>query len=138
MSGLNCLGAILGVVVAGSAMAAPAAKSSWTVFEKMPEGVIYIDQASIRRSGDSADMWVLIDYAQPQPDRTGKNILSDKLHYRYDCAGQQESILTSAAYAGAMATGAVIDTNTDAPKMMPVGPGTTAEQMLQRACRAAK
>jgi hypothetical protein len=128
-----------GLVAAGSpASAKPAAGPVWAKLEVLPEGTIYINSASIRRSGTSADMWVLIDYAQPQPDRTGKSIRSDKLHYRYDCAGRQESILTSAAYAGAMATGVVVDTNNDPPKLTPVSPGTTAEQMLMRACGMAK
>jgi hypothetical protein len=128
-----------GMMAAGpAATGAPAPKAKWLVFEAMSEGTIYIDPDSIRTHGNRADMWVLIDYKQPQPDRTGKQIRSDKLHYRYDCAGRQESILTSAAYAGAMATGAIVDTNTDPPKLTPVSPGTTGEAMLKRACGTAK
>jgi hypothetical protein len=115
------------------ALAKTAAAPKWAVFESMPEGVIYVDPGSITKQGNFADMWVLIDYKQPQDDRTGKQIKSDKLHYRYDCAGRQFSIVTSSAYAGAMGTGAVIDVNAD-PQLNPVPPGTTADQMLKRAC----
>jgi hypothetical protein len=114
-----------------------AAAPNWVVFEMMPEGTIYIDPASIQKQGDRADMWVLIDYKQPLDDRTGKKVQSDKLHYRYDCSARQFSIITSSAHVGPMGGGAVIDVNTD-PQMAPVPPGTTAEQMWQRACGGAK
>jgi hypothetical protein len=123
--------AIAAFIMLGLA-AAPAPK--WVAIESLPEGVIYIDPGSIRRQGNIAEMWVLIDYAQPQPDRTGKPIRSDKLHYRYNCAARQESITTSTAHAGAMATGAIVDTNTDAPAYVAVAPGTPGDKMLQRAC----
>jgi hypothetical protein len=116
--------------------AAPVVARTWSVFETMAEGSIYIDAGSIERHGSRADMWVLIDYKQPQDDRTGKKIKSDTLHYRYDCSAKQFSIVTSSAHAGAMGSGAVIDVNAD-PQMSSVPPGTTAEQMWKRACSGA-
>jgi hypothetical protein len=121
----------------GAAQPKAAATPKWQVFEMLPEGTIYIDPASIQKQGNRADMWVLIDYKQPQDDRTGNKIKSDKLHYRYDCSARQFSIVTSTAHAGPMGGGAVIDTNAE-PQMTPVPPGTTAEQMWQRACSSGK
>jgi hypothetical protein len=138
MGRASALMVVIGLAGLGSsAMAKPAAGPAWLAFEAMPEGTIYIDPASIQRQGNRAEMWVLIDYKQPQDDRTGKKIKSDKLHYRYDCAGKQFSIVTSSAYAGAMGSGAVIDVNAE-PQPSPVPPGTTAEQMWQRACSGKK
>lgn len=126
------------LAVAGSmALSKPATGPNWVVFEVMPEGTIYVDPGSIQRQGNRADMLVLIDYKQPQDDRTGKKINSDTLHYRYDCSGRQFSILSSSAHAGAMGSGAIIDTNADA-QMNLVPPGTTAEQMWKRACGEAR
>lgn len=126
---------IIGSLVAtsGAAVSKAAKAPHWVIFETLPEGIIFIDAASIQKQGNRADMWVLIDYKQPQDDRTGKKIKSDKLHYRYDCDGRTFTIVTSSAHAGAMGNGAVIDVNAD-PQVSPVPPGTTAEQMWKRAC----
>ena len=115
---------------------APVPASEWVVFEATPEATIYIDSSSIRREGDRAEMWALIDYPTPQPDKTGKQVLSDKLQYQYDCSGRQLSIIATSAHAGPMATGEVINVNPDPPELMRVPEGTAAERMWARACGA--
>ena len=104
------------------------------MFEAAPEATIYIDPSTIRREGDRAEMWALIDYKTPQPDKTGKQVLSDKLKYQYDCQARQLSITDTSAHAGPMASGEVINVNPDPPELTPVPAGTTAEKMWARAC----
>jgi hypothetical protein len=113
---------------------APARVSEWVVFEATPEATIYIDPSTIRREGDRAEMWALIDYKTPQPDKTGKQVLSDKLQYQYDCKARQLSIIATSAHAGPMASGEIINVNPDPPQVTPIPAGTTAEQMWARAC----
>ena len=108
--------------------------SEWVVFETAPEATIYIDPSTIRREGDRAEMWALIDYRTPQPDKTGKQVLSDKLQYQYDCRARQLSIIATSAHAGPMASGDIINVNPDPPEVTPVPAGTTAEKMWARAC----
>jgi len=127
-----CGFAVFGGIATGQSAVPP----RWTVFETLPEGVIYIDPASITRTGNQADMWVLIDYKQPQADASGKPIRSDTLHYRYDCTARTFTILASSAHAGQMGAGAIIDSNADL-KPAPVPSGTTAEDMWLRACARA-
>jgi hypothetical protein len=120
--------------IIGLLLAAGAPAPKWVTFETLPDGVIYIDPASVKRQGTQADMWVLIDYKVGQPDKVGKTVKSDTLHYRYDCKGKQFTLLATTAHAGAMGTGEVVDANPDLPPMSPVPPDTTAERMWQRAC----
>ena len=119
-----------------TAVAAPAAVTvpEWVVFEATPDATIYIDPSTIRREGDRAEMWALIDYKTPQPDKTGKQVLSDKLQYQYDCGARQLSIIATSAHAGPMGTGEIINVNPDPPELTPVPAGTTAEKMWVRAC----
>ena len=112
----------------------PEPVAEWVVFESVPEATIYVDPSTVQRSGDSAEMWVLIDYAQPLPDKTGKQVMSDKLHYRYDCKARLLSIVDTSAHTGPMATGQLVNVNPDAPEVTPVPPGTTAEKMWRHAC----
>jgi len=115
----------------------PAPIAEWVVFEASPDATIYIDPTTIQKDGDHAEMWVLIDYKQPQPDKTGKQVLSEKLHYQYDCKARLFSIIGTSAHAGPMASGETINVNPDPPQLAPVPAGTTAEQMWQRACGGA-
>lgn len=112
----------------------PEAVAEWVVFESMPEATIYVDPSTIHRQGDRAEMWVLIDYKQALPDKTGKQVLSDKIHYQYDCKGKTLSIVGTSAHAGPMASGEIINVNPDPPEETPVPPGTTAENMWKHAC----
>jgi len=112
----------------------PEPVAEWVVFESMPEATIYVDPSTIHRQGDHAEMWVLIDYKQALPDKTGKQVLSDKIHYQYDCKGKTLSIVGTSAHAGPMASGEIINVNPDPPEETPVPPGTTAENMWKHAC----
>ena len=122
---------------AAAAPATPAPVAGWVVFEAVPDATIYVDPSTIHKEGDRAEMWALIDYRKPQPDKTGKQVLSDKLQYQYDCAGRQLTIVATSAHAGPMASGEIINVSPDPPQLTPVPPGTTAERMWARACGAA-
>jgi hypothetical protein len=123
--------------VFGIALCEPAPVAEWVVFETMTDATIYIDPSTIRKDGDRAVMWALIDYRKPQLDKTGKQVMSDKLHYQYDCRGRQFSIIATSAHAGAMASGEIINVNPDPPQLTPVPAGSTAEKMWLHACGAA-
>jgi hypothetical protein len=125
---------LLAVVVCGIASCKPAPRSEWVVFEAAPDATIYVDPSTVRKKAGQAEMWVLIDYASPQPDKTGKQVMSDKLHYQYDCVGKQLSITDTSAHSGPMGGGETINVNPDPPVLTPVPAGTTAEKMWQHAC----
>src|SRR5258705_6411097 len=126
---------LLAAVVCGFASCKPP-PAEWDVFEATPEATIYVDPSSIHKEGDRAEMWALIDYKEPQPDKTGKRVSSDKLRYQYDCKAKQFSITATSAHAGPMASGETINVNPDPPQVTPVPPGTMAERMWERACAA--
>ena len=127
-------GMLLMAVVYGIAPCKPALGAEWVVFEAAPDATIYVDTSTIHKDGGRAEMWVLIDYKTPQLDKTGKHVLSDKLHYQYECKEKQLSIIATSAHAGPMASGETININPDPPQLRPVPEGTTAEQMWKRAC----
>ena len=116
-------------------LCSPAQAQEWLIFDTAPEGSIYINPSSIRKEGSRAEMWVLIDYKMPQPDKTGKQVLSDKLHYQYDCKAKQFSIIETSAHAGPMGSGETININPDPPQLTAVPENSTAEKMWERACR---
>lgn len=125
---------LLATIVAGVASCKPAPAAEWVVFETMPEATIYVDPSTIKVDGERAEMWALIDYRQPQPDKTGKQVLSDKIRYEYDCKLKLVSITDTSAHAGPMATGDIININPDPPQVAPVPADSTAEKLWRHAC----
>ena len=112
----------------------PVFAADWVIFHAAPDASLYTDPATIEKEGNNATMWVLIDYKQPQPDKTGKQVLSDKLHYQYHCKDKTLSIIATTAYTGPMASGDIVNENPDAPQVTPIDPGTLAEDMWKQAC----
>ena len=118
----------------GITLCNPSSAADWVVFHAAPEASIYTDPSTVHKEGDSAQMTALIDYARPQLDKTGKQVLSDKVHYLYNCREKTLSITGTSAYAGHMGSGALINENPDAPQVTPVEAGTLAEDMWKHAC----
>ena len=112
----------------------PVFAADWVELQSEPEATLYTQPSTIQKEGDNATMWVLINYKQPLLDKTGKQVLSDKLHYQYHCKDKMESIIATTAYTGPMASGDIVNENPDAPQVTPIAPGTLAEVMFKQAC----
>lgn len=121
-------------VTLGVAVCNPLFAAQWVVLHAAPEATLYTDPSTLDKEGNNATLWVLIDYKQPQLDKTGKHVLSDKLHYQFHCKDQTLSIIATTAYAGPMASGEIVNENPDAPQVTPIDPGTLAEDMWKQAC----
>ena len=118
----------------GLALCNPSLAGDWVVFHAAPEASLYTDPSTVQKEGDSAKMTVMIDYAQPQMDKTGKQVLSDKVYYLYNCKEKTLSIIGTSAYAGHMGSGELINENPDPPQVTPVEAQTLAEDMWKHAC----
>ena len=116
------------------AVCPPVFAADWVELQSEPEATLYTQPSTIQKEGDNATLWVLINYKQPLLDKTGKQVLSDKLHYQYHCKDKMESIIATTAYTGPMASGDIVNENPDAPQVTPIAPGTLAEVMFKQAC----
>jgi len=116
------------------ALCTPSWAADWVELQSEPEATLYTQPSTIQKEGDNATLWVLINYKQPLLDKTGKQVLSDKLHYQYHCKDKMESIIATTAYTGPMASGDIVNENPDAPQVTPIAPGTLAEVMFKQAC----
>lgn len=114
------------------------AMAAWQVVETTPEVTIHVDPATVKKAGNRATLWILLDYKQPQPDKTGKKVLSDKVQYQFDCKEKQYQTIYTSAHTGQMAGGEIVNINPDPPKLTPVAAGTLDEVFWQRACGTGK
>src|SRR5688572_25185932 len=77
------------VVMMVLAVASGVAVADWTkVATTESDTDIYVDRATISKSGNLARMWILED-RKVADTFSGKTFLSAKLHYEYDCKDNQ-------------------------------------------------
>jgi hypothetical protein len=118
------------------ALSSSAALAAWTELEKFDDGMrVFVDPASLRRSGDTARLEHLVRWPLPQLEPAQPPYLSTKVLTDYDCVGKRERYLSSISYAGAMGSGArvAIDDNA-AEGWDPISADSMEEKLWQMAC----
>lgn len=110
------------------------ALADWTrVASTESDTDIYVDHATISRSGNTAKMWILED--RKVADKfAGKTFLSAKLQYEYDCKDNQRRVLQSSLYSGQKTAGSIVQTSTKSGPWRPISAGRISEAMWKIAC----
>jgi hypothetical protein len=72
----------------------------------------YVDRSTIRRSGSVAQMWELWDFKSAHAFE-GKQFLSVRNQYEYDCASMRRRMLFTRGFAQHMGRGAVVASSDD-------------------------
>jgi hypothetical protein len=94
---------------------------------------VYVARASIRRSGDSAQMWDLWDFKTAHVFE-GKPFLSARNQYEYDCAGARRRMLSTLGFSGQMGQGAVVGSGHSTLAWEAVPPGGPIRDYWKIAC----
>ena len=114
---------------------ATSALAQWNLFGRTENLRIYLDQGSIRRQGDLAQMWQLYDYTSAQWVGTQQVVLSFKNLVEYDCSSLRARIVAGAAYTEQMGAGRLVtsEAKPDA-EWSALPPGGTGESTWKIAC----
>jgi hypothetical protein len=94
---------------------------------------VFVARSTIRRSGDSAQMWDLWDFKNARRFE-GKPYLSARNHYEYDCAGARRRMLSTAGFSGHMGQGAVVGSGNLTLAWEPIPPGGLIREYWKIAC----
>lgn len=96
----------LALAMLGQAVAAP---SPWTEVTRFEDGMrVYVDRASAKRHGDTAELMHLVRWAEPQQDEGLPAYRSTVVRTLYDCRGKRERYLESTSFAGPMGDGEAV------------------------------
>ena len=107
----------------------------WTRIREIDTYVVYVDLATIRKTGSTATMWTLFDYKQAQHVR-GTTHLSMIVQGEFDCSeAQQTRRLYLVFYSENMQGGNVVWSGQGDRKWEPMVPGTTGESLWQFLCK---
>ncbi|TAN77789.1 MAG: hypothetical protein EPN14_07310 [Gallionella sp.] len=118
---------ILLAVVSGSAMA------EWFEVGSNEITAIYVDPATIQRSGNMAKMWHLVDFKRVKKDM-GDPYRSTKDQNEYDCKEEKLRRRAFSQHAENMGGGKVVYSDTFTTKWKPVPPDSGTQILWKFAC----
>ena len=114
-------------VVSHSAMA------EWIAVGSNKSTTIFVDTATIQRTGNMATMWHLTDFKTPQKDM-GEEYLSTKDQNEYDCKATKMRRRASSQHSANMGKGKVVYSDSFATRWKPVTPDSGVEILWKFAC----
>ncbi len=121
---------ILLAVVSSSAIA------EWVAIVSNETKTTYADPATIRRAGDRAKMWSLIDLKTAETAINGvMPFMSSRAQYEYDCKEEQSRILYLSFHSGNMSAGEIVYRSPDTrDKWSSIPPDSVTETLWKIAC----
>ena len=94
---------------------------------------IYVNPATIRKSGNMVKTWAMYDYKTTQVSDKGQ--MSHKAQLEYDCKDERSRLLYISAYSGSMGNGNVVYSSDGIPgNWSPIVPGSVNEGAWKFAC----
>ena len=94
---------------------------------------MYVDRATIRRSGNLAQMWALWDFKAARSFE-GKQFLSVRSNYEYDCAGKRMRMLSTRGFSNQMGRGSVVASSDSALAWEASGTNSVSMSHWKSAC----
>jgi hypothetical protein len=109
------------------------AYAEWVKFSDGDRGTLYTDASTLRRYGNLARMWELINFQALQASR--HPYFSMKVVREYDCTVEQIRIIALYVYSGQMGTGKMVDSDEqERVKWKPVMPDSLEHGLWEFAC----
>jgi len=116
-------------------LASSIASAEWTLVANADSIESYIDQATLRRNGNSTKIWVLNNYTEKQVYE-GKAFLSGTSQFEFNCKTEKFRTLSFQLYAGPMQSGKTIfDSGRNVDSWDPIVPGTAGAIIAEIICK---
>lgn len=136
MSGEGKMGNIRkAVIVAMLAVVSGSAVAEWVEITRTDSETIYINPATVRKTGDVVKLWVLVDFRKAKSFDESKAYLSEQMQTEYDCKEERRRTLYFIQHSKNLGAGEVVYSGTSLNKdWNPVAPGSLGETAWKFAC----
>ncbi|MDB6062807.1 MAG: hypothetical protein JWM78_2910, partial [Verrucomicrobiaceae bacterium] len=94
----------------------------------------YADLDTLRKTGNNAALWILVDFEKPPFDGNNLRYLSLKMHNEYDCERAQFRVLSMTSYSEKMARGEQRYKSDEAGEWESISPKTIQKKLWEVAC----
>ena len=121
-------------VIAISSSSIAFAQANWVVVSDTDRMIYYIDTQSIKKSGQFAKVWSLIEYKTPKQNGyfLAKSVLSLE---EYDCKEDRIRTLSQTQYTGSMGQGDKYSVDLSNEKWGYIAPNTISDYIEKLACK---
>jgi hypothetical protein len=116
------------------AVVSSSAAAGWIEAVSDERSTIYVDPATVRRAGDTATMWHLLDYKTVQMSEEIKPYSSTKAQTESDCKNEELRILNITFHSGNMGGGEIVHTELEPSIWTPIPPRSGIEVLWKFAC----
>jgi len=114
-------------------VASNSAMAAWIDVGSNESTIIYVDPATVQRTGNMATMWHLTDFKTAQKDM-GEKYLSAKDQNEYDCKEVKLRRRASSQHSDNMGEGKVVYSDSFTTRWKPVPPDSGIEILWKFAC----
>ena len=114
-------------------VASNSAMAAWIDVGSNESTIIYVDPATVQRTGNMATMWHLTDFKTAQKDM-GEKYLSAKDQNEYDCKEVKLRRRASSQHSDNMGEGKVVYSDSFTTRWKPVSPDSGIEILWKFAC----
>ena len=115
-------------------LAPHAAHAEWQKVTTTDSGIIYVDDATIKRTGPVRSFWSLFDYKSPQRAQRGAFYVSTRTHMEMDCRKEMVHMLQFSMQSGPMLTGEIIDSQGVMREWQSIPPDTPLVNLFKYVC----
>jgi len=123
------------VVMMLLAVASSSVMADWVeMFSDADGNITYTDPATIRRAGDTTEIWDMTDFKKVQLFRVGEKYRSIMKQHEYDCTEARWRLLAIFAYANSMGKGEVVASDSNPDSWAPLVPGSREATIWKVAC----
>jgi hypothetical protein len=122
---------LLSIIVSGNAVA------EWVAISTGDNETtsVYVDPSTKNKSGNRVKIWSMVDFRKAVKLSDGKQFLSWKTQYEFDCKIRQSRILAASMHSGNMGNGEVTNSlDFDTQKWEAVPLGSNGEVLWNDAC----
>jgi len=109
------------------------AHAQWQLLASDAQGQFFYD-ATVQREGEQVNVWRMTDFAQPLTNLEGKEVRSEKLRTTIDCSQAKLAYSQVTRYAGAQATGDVMNHYETPLRFTRIAPNSVDALLMQKVC----
>src|SRR5262252_4128336 len=99
------------------------------------EGAVYVDPATMSKTGHLAKMWALYDFSAPRLLRGRGEYRSVKFQNEFDCIKRRFRVLSVSWYAANMGSGEPIYSGNVGRQWTPASSGSADDGLWEAACK---
>jgi hypothetical protein len=109
------------------------AHADWVAIANNEDATQYVDLSTVKKTGPTRRVWVLLDYVKPHALAGSAGYLSIKSLDEYACVDERTRTLQSSAFSGQMGSGKPLASE-GAGEWSYVLPESNGETLMKRVC----